>query len=459
MTVNDMTVKDLKGMKAHEKKWTIENENTPSEIIDRLANDAGKEVRTLAIRDKRVSQKALYKAATSKKNWEEEWIMGSIFSKLSSENILKYFQEEHDKELKGYIIGKFSWEIKSAAKEKPELFGILIDRILSGESRETFIDIIVSSYEIKKNPKLFDWFVNENPEKLIKYRDEQKISDTEVSKLFKGYMDSGWYADPRNDLGYDFIIGLSDKDLTTLISASRVRNNDDYMTAVLDNPNLSPKHTLIMIAEMRSDRISRTDLPIIKKAPLDKKVEDHIYTQIASEIKSYGGNTTNWNWKLFEALAANPQHDKKRMLDLLENWDYENQGYSAEAIYNLLATGKYDEKDLERIEKPMSDYNKESLVSTLVQSENYPKNKLKQLWEKYWKGEWKEGEIPGPSGRGAFGSNFKSWNMSYEESKIHEIVYYLVKESALAGEFGLEYFQKHNDDTYLPDEAKDMFLF
>ena len=87
----------------------------------------------------------------------------------------------------------------------------------------------------------------------------------------------------------------------------------------------------------------------------------------------------------------------------------------------------------------------------MIKNKNFPKTELERLWKENW-AKWQNKKVEGP----IIGNTFSG---SEEEAQINMILYNLLKYSSLSTEFASEYFSATQDASYLPELAKDIFLF
>ena len=125
----------------------------------------------------------------------------------------------------------------------------------------------------------------------------------------------------------------------------------------------------------------------------------------------------------------------------------------------MLDTGMYTENDIQKIFASKNEYYKNDINKYLIKNKNFPKTELERLWKENW-AKWQHKKVEGPTRGNTFsGPDFKSFNISEEEAQINMILYNLLKYSSLSTEFASEYFSATQDASYLPELAKDIFLF
>jgi len=445
----------LKGKNTYQKEVLLDNKEATSELVDKLASDPSKKVRYKAINHKNLTPKGAWKVVTQKKNFKEEYILGLAFEKLTAEQVIEWFTKEFDKNIEGNILNSISYDIMSSLKkDKPntkKVLEIFVDRIVNdGFYQKWYVSRVLDGYPVLKNKELLSQLEEKFPELLIRYRDEIKLSKKQEDEYFKMYIKSKHYWQrPVDDLGYDYIENLSSEKITLLINNIMYPTQEALVSFLLANENFNASHTEIMLGEGNTNDSNL--IILIEKAPLNDKCEKIIYNLFSNSADN------GWkSWRFLEALALNKTHNKKKMIETIEGFN-EDDGFSTELIENLISSRQYSEKEIDSIIDNQSEYTQFSINTTAIKKDGFPKKRLRKLWVKYWKGEWKSGEIPGPTTVGR--PDFKGWNMSYEQGKVHELIYNLVKYSSLSGEFGLEYYEVLNDDKYLPEAAKDIFLF
>lgn len=443
----------LKGKKAWEKEEMLRyQEDLETDVVDKLATDAAKGVRERAVRHKNVSINALWKVVTQKKNVEEEYILRQTFNKLTPELKLKWFKEEYYKILPQSMFHKLDYlpyEKTQKSSIKDEFNELLSNLVTSGEHNHQYaIRWLLREYDVKGDKKLFDYLKNKHSNEIIRYRDKIKLTDKELDDNFENYFAKTglWFSNPADDLGPDFIEQLSEKQLDYMFSKLD-RFPKDNVYYLKQNKNFKPKHTLIIL---NYDHTFNKDIfYIIEELPLDDKCEK----KLIEMFENKGDEHNRKQWEVLESWAKNPTHSKK-LFDMMKSWK-SGSGWSTEASYNMIKTGNYSEDEIEELYSNRSDYDRVSSYSKLVTNPNYPENKLRELWKDYWHNEWKKGEIEGPG----LGGDFKRWNMSSDDATVHKILFNLVTKSKLASEFGMEYYNEIGDEKYLPEEAKDIFLF
>jgi len=451
MKVTDL----LKGKNAYQKEMLLDNKEATSELVDKLASDSSKKVRYKAVNHKNLTSKGAWKVVTQKKNFKEEYILGLAFEKLTAEQVVEWFAKEFDKNIDSNILNSIRYDIMSSLrKDKPntkKVLNIFVDRIVNDDFYQTwYVKRVLDGYPVLKNKELLQIIEKKYPAMLIRYRDEIKLTKKQEDEYFKMYIKTKHYWQrPVDDLGCDYIENLSSDKITLLINNITYPTQEALVSCLLSNENFNASHTEVMLGEGNTN--DNNLITIIKDAPLNDKCEKIIYNLFSNPTdKGYKG------WRYLEALALNKTHNKKKMIKTIEDFD-EDDGFSIQLIENLISSKQYSEKEIESIIDNQSDYTQFSINIDAVKQDGFPKKRLRELWEKYWKGEWKSKEIPGPTTIGR--PNFKGWNMSYEQGRVHELIYNLVKYSSLSGEFGLEYYEVLNDDKFLPEAAKDIFLF
>lgn len=451
MKVNEI----LKGKSALEKEQMLQNKNLDQSIVDKLVADPAKSVRNIAVYHLNASQEALYKASFAKKNHDDQQIMMNIFWKLDLEYKFKFLKERKWKKFENrWIIDELDDAIYSGIEKtdhKDELTEIFREEFMNGEHFNFIKNWLLKYANLKSDRVLYEYFFEKYPDKLIVYKDIQKFTTTQVDDQFKKYIDSisRYAASPYKDLRPDFIENMDKSQIDLLVDSGFNLNSDDFRV-LKNNKNLTAEHTEKILNKMGN--WSSDAAYVAEHFPLNQKVEKMLYAWFMT--KGLNGVA----WKILEHWALNPTHDKKFMMNLLINWKI-TDGLSIQVIYNLLTSGKYSQKDLDEIYKNKPSYYKDSAEVTLIKNKNFPKEKLRELWNTNWS-KWGKKEVNGPIRSNVFsGDFFKTPDMSEERAEINKILYYLLTKSSLKGEFGLKYFKDTNDDSYLSEETKDIFLF
>lgn len=459
MKVDDV-LKDSEA--ARQKEGLLDDKNLDSEIVDKLASDPSVAVRRKAVRHDKITDVGLWKIITQKKNYEEDYMLSNAFRKISMELKIKWFREKKflDYEKK-WIFDKIKWPLLAdidTSSFKDEFSSMMIQYVLSNEFNYDFVRWwLAKHYSVKDDKKLYAFFEEKYPDELIRYREEIGVSEDEVDKLFDKYTQETEYRmfDPLQDFGYEFLEKMKGDQITTLFKKMNYVPKDVLMYLV-DNKNLTVEHTYLLFSKPdyfeNNGAYGRDNglLYALERLPLDKKCDALIFKEIQTQFTN-----KKHPYKIFENWAKNKTHNKQDMIKRLAAWDAENGGWSGEVIDGLLSTGMYSDEDVEKIMANKDDYYALSTYITTVKNANFPTNKLRELWKKYWHGEWKEAEIDGPSYSGSFGG----WSLDYIKPRLHELVYNMIKFSPLAGEFGMEYYNIHKDEKYLPEVAKDIFMF
>lgn len=451
MKVSDL----LKGKKAYQKEYMLKDEDLETEVVDKLVADPAKSVREIAVRHKKASQSALLKAATAKKNMEEKWILRGIFWRLDADHKWEFLKAKSWKLFeKTYVFEEIDTEFWTGIEKtanKDALTALFKEEFMGGEHFAFIRKWLLKFVDLKKDKELYGYFLEKFPEKLVMYREEQGFTPEQFDQQFKQYLETSgkYWASPRNDLGYGVLPELTKPQLDLLIDR-KLRLTKDDLDAILSNPNLTADHTE-QIFDAANDW-NEVVAFLITKFPLNKKVEDKLYDWISTKTERNG------HWKILEALAINPSHTKDRLLKLMSEWETD-QGWSINVIDNMLKTGKYTEADLDAIYANKSDYYKDDIDKFLIDNPNFPKARLEKLWKEHWP-KWNSKKVEGPLRTNTFsGPDFERFGMSKEDARRNHILYYLLKDSAMNVEFATEYYNDTGDDTFLPQVAKDIFLF
>ncbi len=450
MKVEDV-LKDKKA--AWQKERLLDDDKLDSAVVDKLASDPSVNVRRKAVRHDKITEVGLWKVVTQKKNYEEEYMMSVAMRKLSIETRMKWMREKKYLEIeKKWIIDKFKYPLIHGIDESPfkdEFAQMLKDGIETDEFNFEFTRWWLIKYtDIKADKKLYAYFVKHRPDELVLYRERIGLTPEEVDKYFSAYVKKNefYLLNPLNDFGSEFLQTMTGEQLTKLIGKKHTMSVD-VMEQVKNNPNYTAEH-FMQILKMDYSFYNKELAYIIQWSPLTIEAEKALLKQVKA-AKDRG----DW-WHMLEAWSKNPNQSKEILLNYLVELAKDGS-LSNTVIDNILSTGKYSEEDAERIFSVSSDYSKLSAFKSLVKNPNFPQNKLRALWKEYWVENWKKEEIPGPS----YGDNFRGWNLNYDQANVHELIYNLVAKSSLAGEFGMEYYQEHKDEKYLPTVAKDIFMF
>jgi len=439
----------LKGKKAYEKEFLLNDKELDSKIVDKLATDPAKSVRRKAAYHPNITQEGLYKIASQKKNFADTNILSIVYDNFDNIHKFKAIENRLWKEYSNIqYIGNSIHSGLQKSEYKDAVSKIFRDEYISGDEKSFIESWLLRFYDVVGDKELFDYFIKNKPEKLIAYSDEQNLSQKETMKIFDTYLEtsSKYWARPSSDLGYGFIESLSSDNLTKLLKRGFRLDKSDFHS-ILENPNLTSEHTMILVDDIiKEGKLTEHTRTVFRDFPLDKKIDKKIYQFIKREQSSYGGNTRNWDWREFELWTANPTHDKSLIKKILTDMDIDD-GWSSTAVYNAVSTGMYDENDLDDIMKNKPEYYRKDLDIELITNPNAPDSMLRDMWKTYWYGKWNKGEIP------------SRIYAAGDIEEYHKIVYGLVSKSKLKDEFGMDYFNVLDDDTYLPQEAKDMFLF
>ena len=446
-----MQVSDLAGKEAWRKESILKNdEELHPTVVDKLATDPAKGVRIRAVNHKNISQDALWKVVTQKKNFTEAYIMRSAFQKLNPELKVKWIKEKKFADIKNNHVledlGRYAiTNGMSKSTVKDDFTNALVEVFLSKEFDLPFSRAwILRYYDVKKNKDVFNRFETDYPEELVMFADELKLSDAEVDKYFNKTMDESDYFYYPRKFGGDFLGKMNGVQLTKMLKALNNFGKDDWYP-LSENPNFTAEHTLIVF-EM--NHMFNRDLEyLVEQLPLDEACEKQILVFFENKGDQYGRK----NWQVMNAWAKNKTHTRF-LFDTVSSFG-KDDGWSPEVINQMLASGKYNEDDFDAMMANRSDYDKESSYVTMVGNPNYPHKKLRELWQHYWYEVYKQKEISEPSKYG------RSWGGSFDEQRIQEILYNLVAKSALASEFGMDYYEKTGNEDYVPEEAKDIFMF
>jgi len=447
MTVTEI----LKGKKAYQKEYMLDEKDLDTAVVDRLANDAAQVVRKQAIRHLNVSQEALVKFVSHKKNKKLEFALGVAVRKLTLENKLQLLKDEIYTDIyfnQDIADDFFDGFLKSNLKD--ELLSVISKAFLEQKSYE--MAKYLSKYlDLSKNKKVFQKLTESYPEMLIKYRDENGLSKKQIDTIFTGYIENrSHWLNLRTEIGWVYIEDEMTKSQLDLTLEKFYDFDNDTIRALLHNKYFNTTHALRLLEA--GNNSPKQIKYLIEKLRLNSKLEKRIEELVTHTTYSFG-REGNWNYEYFEIWVNNPTHNKEPILRLLQQKD-KSGSVSVASMVGMVKSGKYNSTEIESLIKD-DEYSEISAYMELVKEPMFSQPKLRELWKKYYIGSWAEGEIEGPNYRGAF----DSWDMSFEQSRLHEFVYNMIKLSPLAAEFSMEYATIHNDDKYLPDEAKEMFLF
>lgn len=446
-----MQVSDLVGKESWRKERILKDDkDLDSVVVDKLATDPAKGVRILAVQHPKITQDGLWKVVTQKKNFTEEYILRNAFQKLNPELKVKWLQEKKFTDIKNnYMLddlGRYALARGiSTSSVASDFTNALVDLVLSKDLDLTFArHWILENYDVKKNKQLFQFFEDNYPDELVLFATELKLSDADVDKYFSKKIDTEAYFLSPNRFGGTFLEKMNGEQITKLLKALHSFDKDTWYP-LSENPNFTSEHTRIVFA--MNHNYNRDLEYLVENLPLDEICEK----QILIWFKNEGDQYNRKNWQVMNAWAKNKTHTRL-LFDTVSNFK-KDDGWSPEVINHMLASGKYDEKDFDDMMVNRTDYDKESSYVTMVGNPHYPQKKLRELWKHYWYDVYKQQEIPEPSRYG------RAWGGSFDEQRIQEILYNLVAKSSLASEFGLDYYEKTGKDTYVPQEAKDIFMF
>jgi hypothetical protein len=452
----------LKGKKMPEKLNLLDDKTLDSEIVDKLASGAGKEVKIEAFNHPNVTQDGLWKAAISKSTLNNIDILIELFDFLDSDNILKWFENDHEliiKTEKSYE--QFTDYILKACKEEKKLLDLFVKKILKNDNHVwRYIEYVARLYPVKKNKKLFDWFTANNPQSLIKWhylhnrrKQTTHITDKDSDILFKEYVKQNKNNEnslPEIDLGYSFPNTLSAENLTSLIQLLKTHTiiyNDDYLSHILKNKNFNSSHTELLLSVLPISYSGEGIHLIAYEAPLNKAAEESLLKQIKPE------NNEIKELILFNNWLSNPTHDKSNMKKILNTFDhsiYKNPvtSYNNSTIDAVISSKIYSGEELDEILDAINLSEMDKIQLYTSSSANLSETTLRKLWEEYWVKNFKKKELKD-------NLNFATFNDRY----ITDMLLRLLTDSKLSDEFGAYYFEVHHDKKYLPQEAKDVFLF
>lgn len=443
MTISQM----LKGKKAYEKEYLLDDDTLDTAIVDKLANDAAKSVRNKAVNHKNISNDALYKFVTNKKNFESSEALNTSFKRLSLNSKVEYAKTpdfvkiiKHNDLEWSFMFG-FDKD-KSAMNDLMEVF---VELILDGARSYMIKSQVLINYDVKGNKHLFEYFKEKDPDMLIKFWKEVKLSTKETDDFFDYYLEKtkySWYRNPYNDLGAEYIENMSAKNLTKLLS-TQTHIDEKSRRYIISAKNFNSSHTLqfLEMSESYNDQI----LYIAKEAPLDKKTEQLLEELIKMSKNNING--TGWDHRLFSAWCANKTQTKKTILRLLK--EFVKLGFnSVPYIRSAQKTGLYNDELVEFASELDNDFDQVYAYTAIIQNGGFSSKKARQIWDKFYKGEWKSAEI-----------NESENIYSFEERNIRDLLIALLTKSPISAKLGVEYFELHGDDRFIPEDVKDIFLF
>lgn len=455
MTVTEL----LKGKKAYEKDELLDDENLDTTIIDALSNDTARAVRVKAIFHKNITQEALMKSAFSKKNIDDKYILRIIYRRLNSNHKFECLKNKSWKLYSDAILLEIDndfWMGIQKSNHKDDLINLFKTEFMSGDHSKFIMNYLLKYTDLNIDTKLYDYFLKKFPGKLAMYSPYQRFSQNQIDTLIDLYIDTiaGRYGvDIKNDLGSGILEKLTKNQISIILDNIKPLNQTDAIKALKYNSNLTSVHTEKIFKDI-TDWNEYSIIPFLIEAyPLNNVIEDKLYDWFE---KYFSNNKVLW--KLLESLAKNPTHNKSRLLKLIVDWDTDN-GWSINIINAMLDTGMYNENDIQKIFASKNEYYKNDINKYLIKNKNFPKTELERLWKENWS-KWKNKKVEDPTKGNTFsGPDFKRFNIIEEEAQINMILYNLLKYSSLSTEFASEYFSATQDASYLPELAKDIFLF
>lgn len=454
-----MRVDILKDKQSWQREELLKDKNLESELVDKLASDASKNVRQKTVQHPNISDTGLWKLITQKKNFDDEYILRNAFHRISVKEKLKWFKEKQYSAWSSQnIFNEIDTQIVAGiagSSTQQEFTDLFVDMVLSDEFNLLFVRFwLLENYDVKSNKKLFEFFTKKYPHEMIRFNKSLKLSKQEIDALFDAKMQgvNEWSFKPIQTFGYEFLEQM-DTDKISKVLQTVQTVSFDMISYLIDNPNLNVQHTHIFLSKYQKNNKDFTYG--VSKFPLDTKAEQMLLDLLNKKLEKEFLEA----FSILEAWTKNPTHNKSKMLKLLIEWKDET-GWSSEIVSSLASSGMYDGADIDKIFDNKPNQKLASYIKA-VKNPKFPQPKLKELWQEYWGKQWKKEKISGPSYSGGFsdlsGGVGSMWGDS-NEKKIHELVYSLIKYSSSGPEFSVEYYNITNDDKYLPPEVKQIFL-
>ena len=176
-----MRVDILKDKQSWQREELLQDKNLESELVDKLASDASKNVRQKTAQHPNISDTGLWKLITQKKNFEDEYILRKAFHRISVKEKLKWFKEKQYSAWSSQnIFNEIGAQIVdgiAGSSTQQEFADLFVDMVLSDEFNLLFVRFwLLENYDVKSNKKLFEFFTKKYPHEMIRFNKSLKLS-------------------------------------------------------------------------------------------------------------------------------------------------------------------------------------------------------------------------------------------------------------------------------------------